>query len=87
MHLLRNITPDGSCKYSLVQHEKNDTIEAGLPNTEHEFFVLKLKDKYAQAALNAYVEAVEGDDPEYAEEVRELANRAGEDSPWCHTPT
>jgi hypothetical protein len=86
MKLVRNTTPDGTCKYSLIEHHKGNHIEQGLPGTENEFFVLKLKDKYAQAALNAYVEAVGDDDPEYAAEVKELADRAGEDSPWCKEP-
>lgn len=86
MRLVRNTTPDGMCKYSLIEHHKGGRVEHGLPGTENEFFVLKLKDKYTQAALNAYAEAVGSDDPEYASEVQALADRAGEDSPWCKVP-
>jgi hypothetical protein len=56
MRLKRNISPNG--KYSLIEHERNDHVEHGLPNTENEFFVIKLKDKYARSALIGYLEAL-----------------------------
>ena len=90
MKLVRNTTKNGICKYSIIEHEKNDHVEHGLPNTENEFFVIKLKDKHAQAALNAYVESILDDfdyvDNEYAKDIKELADRSGEDSPWCKAP-
>jgi hypothetical protein len=43
---------------------------------ESEFFVIRLKDKYAYPALLAYADAAERDDPEYANEIREMAARA-----------
>ncbi|WP_415913376.1 hypothetical protein [Neptuniibacter sp. QD37_11] len=86
MDLIRNTTKDGRCKYALVERLKDDRLEYGLPGTEDEFFVLKLKDKHAKAALEAYVASVKDEDPEYARQIQELADRAGADSPWCKAP-
>jgi hypothetical protein len=41
-----------------------------------DFFVIRLKDKYAAKALTAYACAAAEDDPEYAEEILELARLA-----------
>lgn len=48
----------------------------GTPETD--FFVIRLKDKYAAAALEAYSDAVrkDGFDPEYAIQVYDLALNA-----------
>lgn len=43
---------------------------------ETDFFVIRLKDKYAAPALAAYAYAAMRDDPEYAAEVSELARMA-----------
>jgi hypothetical protein len=89
MRLVRNTTTDGMCKYSLIEHQKGDHIEHGLPGTENEFFVLKLKDKHAYAALVGYLESLTGADEyddEYALDLQELARRAGPNSPWCKEP-
>jgi len=86
MKLVRNITEDGKCKYSLIENLKDGKIEHGLPGTEDEFFVLKLKDVHSKAALLAYAESINSEDPEFAEEVRDLASRSGTDSPWCKSP-
>lgn len=90
MKLKRNTTPDGMCKYSLIEHEKDDHVEHGLPGTANEFFVLKLKDIHAKAALLAYAESVAASyaqgSQEYADDVIELANRSGINSPWCKFP-
>lgn len=51
-----------------------------------EFFVIRLRDRYAQAALAAYAAAAEFDDPEYAAEVRDLMRRAGPNSPHSRRP-
>ena len=53
---------------------------------DSEFFVMRLKDKYAADALEAYAAAAIEDDPEYAGEVRDMADRAGPHSPWCKKP-
>ena len=46
----------------------------GTPETD--FFVIRLKDKYAAAALTAYANAANKDDPEYAAEIHHLAQIA-----------
>ncbi len=51
-----------------------------------EFFVLRLKDKYAGDALAAYAAAALADDPEYAQEIANMAARAGNNSPFCKKP-
>lgn len=68
--------------YSPKVQEAFDTLQlAGAidfgdtPDTE--FFVIRLKDKYAATGLLAYAVAAEQDDPEYAGEVYELAIKAG----------
>jgi hypothetical protein len=43
---------------------------------ESEFFIIKLKDKYAAPALIAYAQAAREDDEEYANEILALADRA-----------
>lgn len=53
------------------------------PDTE--FFVIRLKDKYAAPALRAYAFAVTVDDPEYADEIHALAQKA-EDHPFKKRP-
>lgn len=54
------------------------------PSTE--FFVIRVKDKYAAIGLEAYAMAAVIDDPEYAEEIMEMAARAGPNSPFCKSP-
>lgn len=54
--------------------------------TPGEFFLIRLKDKYAGDALAAYAVAAHADDPEYAEDIVEMASRAGANSPWCRAP-
>ena len=43
-----------------------------------DFFVIRLKDKYAAKALRAYANAAAKDDPEYADEVYALALKSSE---------
>lgn len=57
-------------------------IEFGLPKEEDEFFVIKLKDINAYAALKAYAANAALTDPELGKEVDELANRAGVNNPY-----
>lgn len=63
-----------------------DMIEAGMQGESDEFFVIKLKDKYAMDALRAYADAARVDDPEYADEIQELAERSGPNNFWCKKP-
>jgi hypothetical protein len=51
-------------------------VEFGRPGDDEEFFVIKLKDRYAESALRAYAMAAFEDDPEYAEDIMGLARRA-----------
>lgn len=69
--------------------EEAGIIDLGIAGTESEFFVIRLKDKYAKAALQAYFFAIENDpdgDLEYAMEIDHLCGRAGPDSQWCKKP-
>ena len=64
-----------------------DCIDAGQEvGGENESFVIKLKDKFAQAALDAYANEAGKVDPEYATEIRKLAGRAGPHSRYCKKP-
>lgn len=51
-------------------------IDNGARGSDDEFFVIKLKDKYAEPALVAYANAAVDDDKEWAEQVLALAARA-----------
>lgn len=66
--------------------QQTGAIELGLAGAPDEFFVIKLKDKNAQAALQAYAEAAKVDDPEWAAEVAALAARSGPMHPLCKQP-
>jgi len=85
MKLDRNKNTNGLGKYALLNLRRN-TVEWGEPMSSQEFFVIKLKDKHAEAALLAYAESVQKEDPEFASEIKELASRAGENNPWCKSP-
>ena len=63
----------------------NQYVEFG-DSLHNEFFAIKLKDKYAQAALTAYATAAAEDDEEYAQEIRALAARSGPNHPLCKKP-
>jgi hypothetical protein len=54
------------------------------PDTE--FFVIRLKDRNAGPALGSYAIAAMTDDPEYANDVAELAARSGLRHPCCKRP-
>lgn len=61
-------------------------LDWGEQGTESEFFLLRLKDEYADEALRAYAKVALMDDPEYANEVMSLARRAGPNNPFCKRP-
>jgi hypothetical protein len=80
MRLIRNMSPDGRCKYAIIDNRTGEKVEAKVGDPE-EFFVLKLKDYHTAAALRAYAASVmrgaENDDErEYGREVDALAARA-----------
>ncbi len=95
MKLDRFTTPDKCGKYALLKLRKGKPVPIGLhqpsgfivdasmldmgatPDTE--FFVIRLKDKYAEAALMAYAGAAMQDgEVEFAEDVKKLADKARE---------
>ena len=63
-----------------------DCVEWGCVGAPDEFWLIKLKDRFAQGALRAYADEAQESDPEYAQAVLELAQRSGPDSPFCKTP-
>lgn len=74
--LLRNVN-EGSEAYDLIQrlHELG-CLDEGVCHSDNEFFVIRLKDKYAEPALNAYALAAQADDVEFAKDVAAMACRA-----------
>ena len=52
--------------------EEAGALEWGQPGAPDEFFLVKLKDKYAAVALERYAAAARCDDPEYADAVLAL---------------
>ena len=87
MKLDRDTNPSGKGKYALINLRK-DTVEWGRPYEPDEFFVIKLRDTHAHAALQAYADSVKqaGNDPEYAKAVQALADRSGTNSTFCKNP-
>lgn len=76
-------TPQEMAAAILAQPE---AVELGIVGGPDEFWLIKLKDKYAAPALQAYADAAQADDPEFAKEVREMVKRAGPSSPFCKSP-
>ena|ERR1700722_10570140 len=67
--------------------ERNGILDWGNRGTESEFMVIRLKDKWAPAALAPYATAAELDGEwEYAKDIRDMATRAGPSNPWCKKP-
>ena len=85
MRLQRNLTGGLKGKYSIIDNRTGRVID-GPVFTEDEFFVLKLKDRHALPALIAYANSIHDTDPEMADDVFQLASRAGEFSRWCKEP-
>ncbi len=71
---------------ALTTLERAGVIDYGIAGQPDEFFPIRLKDKYAQAALDAYAQAASEDDIEWAAEVERLAARSGPDHPLCKRP-
>lgn len=66
-----------------------ECVEFGMVGSPDEFWVIKLKDRYASRALIGYAKAVDLDpegDEEYGCEVERLANRSGLAHPLCKRP-
>lgn len=63
-----------------------ECVEFGAVGAPDEFWPIKLKDRFAEPALQAYADAAQSVDPEFAAQVRELASRSGTNHPHCKTP-
>jgi hypothetical protein len=79
---LRNLTPFafGRIVAGLVNRSEAipvapDAVDLG-DTPDSEFFVIRLKDKYAANALQAYAVSCSKDDPEFSRDVRQLAMKA-----------
>lgn len=66
--------------------EETGALEWGRTGAPDEFFLIKLKDKYAKHALEQYAAAVGSDDPEYSDAVFDLSKRSGKNSPFYKVP-
>ena len=78
--LLRKLGPEQpslEIQLALETLERNGIIDWGNAGSESEFFLLRLKDQFAEPALKAYADAAEDFDFEFASEVRELRRRSG----------
>ena len=53
-----------------------ECVDWGTRGSDSEFFLLRLKDKYAAPALYAYADASEEDDAEWSLQIRGMAFRA-----------
>ena len=56
MKLDRNINPDGSGKYALINLRTQKIEWGNTPATE--FFVIKIKDRFAEQAFHGYIKAI-----------------------------
>lgn len=85
---MRKIAGDPRSKRGLAKKilEHPAALDFGISHSADEFFLIRLKDRYAQAALDAYADACAKDDPEFSAAVRELAKRSGPSSIFCKTP-
>ncbi len=91
---LRNMPKEGDANEPEVRAAistliKHDLWDWGIVGTPAEFMVMRLKDKYAYRGLMGYYKAIilEDDvDDEYAQEILDMAKRAGPNSQWCKKP-
>jgi len=65
--------------------EREGLIDWG-DTPETEFFLIRLRDMNAQAALRSYAGHARQFDQEYSQDVMELSNRSGLDHPNCKVP-
>lgn len=75
---LRDIPTDPRTPQELAQAilDNPECVDFGVKGSESEFFVTKLKDKYAAPSLHAYAKAAANDDTEWSNEVTDMAIRA-----------
>ncbi len=74
--LLRNVTTDSEEHGMVEDLAERGVVDWGNKGDDGEFFVIRLKDKYAEAALMAYANAAVDDDKEWATQVLAMATRA-----------
>lgn len=114
MRLDRNENESGKGKYALVRLRGIEAgseahsllkrlyelghLDWGIVGQPDEFFVIKLRDKYADKAITAYADAVMDDAPRqidaekykslvhYALDIQRLSGRAGLLSEFCKDP-
>lgn len=88
---LRKIPSDPRTPQELAMAilDNPECVEFGTVGSPDEFWVIKIKDRYAGGALRGYAESIELDtegDAEYYSEVYALAKRSGLDHPLCKRP-
>lgn len=85
---LRVLAPVANNKEAIIAElaKKPEALQLGAIGEEDEFFPIKLKDKYAAQALQAYADACRADDPEFAAQVDELVKRSGPYNRLCKIP-
>ena len=76
----------GAVLSALNELEELGILEWGAVGDPNEFFLIKLKDQCARAALRAYAREAAAFDPEWSDEVSELAGRSGRNHPLCKLP-
>jgi hypothetical protein len=113
MKLDRNINGDGKGKYALVRLRDIEAeseahrllqrldelghLDWGIVGQPDEFFVVKLRDRFAPGAIKGYADAVmkaahehdqgkERDLVQWALQVQSMGQRAGDLSPYCKEP-
>ena len=64
-----------------------ECVVIGEKGSKDEFFVMMLKDQFADKGLVGYATAAHlAGEMEYADEIHELAERSGPASPYCKRP-
>lgn len=64
-----------------------ECVEFGRVGDPDEFFLIKLKDQYAQGTLMQYAHEASSDEEfEYSKQVHDLALRSGVNNPHCKKP-
>ncbi len=90
--LMRNMPKPDAPEYARVHNALNmlsadGMLDYGETGTEREFFVIRLRDRYARPALTAYAAGARLDlQEEYANEIFDMAERSGIFSPFCKVP-
>ena len=95
---LRDIQPDGEAFGLLRRLDELGHLDWGIVGQPDEFFVVKLRDRFAPGAIKGYADAVmeaarketdpvkEKDFAQWGIQVIGMNSRAGDLSPFCKTP-